>query len=35
MTKEKFINIYQSAYVFDDVDDSNLIEVIGKKKNRK
>lgn len=32
MTKEKFINTYQSAYVFDDVDDSNHIEVIGKKK---
>ena len=32
MTREEFINMYQSVYVFDNEDDSNQIEIIGSKK---
>lgn len=32
MTKEEFMNIYQSDYEFDNEDDSNQIEIIGCKK---
>lgn len=34
MTKNDFINIFQSAYIFDDEDYDNQIEIIGSKKEK-